>query len=224
MLLCWEEKKNLHKQKMNREIALAVLVLFINFQLFLFGSSKSSLKSGSECVDLIIDHTNDSVAEKISLFGNGKWHTLVILYYNSSGKHRLLETVGHDGRITINDRVANSEHGVLDMRSQPLKSVQRWGESTHVNCTDRTIAQVINAYQCTKYIPFGLVPFQRPRNCRTFVNSIFKSCGSSRKTGSNPYIEWWMLIVFQTRLNIKLIRLSYINRKQKIYSIKFFDN
>ena len=179
---------------MNREIALAMLVLFINFQLSLFGLSKNSLKGGSECVDLIIDNNNDSVAEKISLYGNGivalgVHHTLVILYYNSSKKHRLLETIGHNRRITINDRMADSEHGVLDMRSQPLKPVQRWGESTHVNCSDRTIAQVINTYQCTKYIPVGIFPFQKPRNCRTFVNSIFGSCGSSRKTGSNPYIE-----------------------------------
>ena len=165
----------------------ASIILLTYVKRVLCGSSQSFTFNSSYCPEKI---SNKSLVEHISLYGNGivalgVHHTLIVLFYNTTKKYRLLETIGHNGIITINDQIGESEIEVLKRRSQLQHRVDRWGENTYVNCSDTTIAQVINTYQCAKYKPFHL----SPKNCRTFVNDIFRECGSSRRTGKNPFIE-----------------------------------
>ena len=129
----------------------------------------------------------------INLYGNsivfaGIHHTLITIDYD--GRFRLLEVVGGNGdKIRIHDVHGKTEADVLKRRMRKGDAANRWGDGTRVICDDIIINKVVKEYNDSWYKAFGWVPFNYPRNCRTFVNRVFEACGSERRTGKNIIFE-----------------------------------
>ena len=142
--------------------------------------------------------SDNNVAKRIALFGNGivaVWvhHTLIVIDYGDDveredERYRLLEIIGDAKvRIHVSDKRGRNESDALNQRVRDDLSVNRWGEDTIVHCHDSIIQGVIDSYQCTNYVGFSF--WGKPRNCRTFINDMFKACGSTRRTGKWGQIE-----------------------------------
>ena len=127
--------------------------------------------------------------QKITLFSNGVvslgvYHAILVVDYGESvktGRYRLLEVDQNiENGIKIHDAKADTESEVLNQRRRIEHGVEAWKEDADVNAYDSNIKDVIDEYTGKTFVAFSLTG--SPRNCRTFVNSVLKACGSSNKT------------------------------------------
>ena len=125
----------------------------------------------------------------IRLFGGGKvgntaiHHVFVMLEYDSY--YRLLELKKEKSTITIKDN-KGSFYGLIDGR---FGEAEKWGDTEYVSCYDSVINRVIEDYNGSLYV--GWFILGTTKNCRTFVNDLFRACGSSRvadETGFGDFI------------------------------------
>jgi hypothetical protein len=180
---------------------IAIFIGLFNLHLVELGSSSSSSSSSnivnpsSGCNTRTSDN---NIAKRIALFGNGivsagVHHTLIVIDYGDDverkdERYRLLEIIG-DAKVRIHvvDKRGMWEADALNQRVRQELPADKWGKDTEVYCPDRAIQAVIDRYQCSDYVAFWF--FKPPRNCRTFVNDIFRACGSNRRTGTNGLFE-----------------------------------
>ena len=131
------------------------------------------------------------IARSIELYGDGKafgniHHVLVIIQYDSY--NRLLELSRSDKKdgniINIKDIKKTNWNDLFSH----LKNPKRWGGTEYVNCYDSVINKVIDDYNGKEYIAY--LPFGITRNCRTFVNDIFRACDSDKRTDKNGFGDY----------------------------------
>jgi hypothetical protein len=177
-------------------LLIAHIFLTFNFKVVQLGKHSSEIVNPSQ--GCVTRKSDNSIAKKIALFGNGivalsVHHTLIVIDYGNDieqedERYRLLEIIGDSKvRIHVHDKRGKNETEALNKRVREDLQVDRWGEDTWVYCRDSTIQNVIDSYQCTNYVAYSLLG--KPRNCRTFINDIFRACGSSKRTGSWRVIE-----------------------------------
>ena len=167
-------------------LLITIYIGLFNLQHVELGSSSSSgniVNPGGGCSTRTSDN---NIAKRIALFGNGIvafWthHTLIVIDYGDNverkdERYRLLEVIGDSKvRIHIHDKRGRTQADALNQRVRGNYGVDHWGHDALVNCHDSTIQRVIDSYQCTDYNVLS-------RNCRHFVDDIFRACGSNKRT------------------------------------------
>lgn len=150
-----------------------ILSLLINLQLtFASASGQLTFASSSGC---------QSGYDEISLYGGqkvfGASHHVFVLLRSLCGTYRLLEVGKASLYISINDQIGSTKEEALAKRNNKDSETNGWGAAEYVKCPYQSVQNVIYEYGWTHYDALN-------NNCRSFVNSLYKACGSNKRTTS----------------------------------------
>ena len=129
---------------------------------------------------------------EIRLYGGSKvfgaTHHVLIILKSACGTYRLLE-VGKDNfissKIEINDQIGSTREEAIAKRNRKDSPTTEWGDVEYVECSYQSVQNVINEYDGTTYDLYF-------KNCRCFVNSLFRACGSNKRTTSGePFASFF---------------------------------
>jgi hypothetical protein len=119
--------------------------------------------------------------DKISLYGGQKAfaaaHHVFVILRSLCGTYRLLEVGKASSYIVINDQIGSTEEEALAKRNNKDSETNGWGAAEYVKCPYQSVQNVINEYGWTHYDALN-------NNCRCFINSLYKACGSNKRTTS----------------------------------------